>query len=129
MTSIRESAKGKPPPRIPSWRLVYDPAPITQEILTYPYSGSGTLEDPYAVTWIPNDDPRNPLNFGGVRKWCITLLVAFCTLTVALVSSTYTGSTVQIKQEFGVGEETVVSGLSVFVLGFSVSQSLPYYYY
>ena len=121
MTSIRESAKGKPPPRIPSWRLVYDPAPITQEILTYPYSGSGTLEDPYAVTWIPNDDPRNPLNFGGVRKWCITLLVAFCTLTVALVSSTYTGSTVQIKQEFGVGEETVVSGLSVFVLGFSVS--------
>lgn len=43
--------------KIPFWRLVYDPAPITHEILTYSYPGLGTLDDPYAVTWIPENDP------------------------------------------------------------------------
>lgn len=93
---------------------------VTHDIVTYPYAGSGTTEDPYAVTWIPENDPRNPLNFGGLRKWSLTLLVALCTLTVSFASSTYTGSIAQVEQNFGVGEEVVVTGLSVFVFGFCV---------
>lgn len=118
LTPARQAMTTKRP-RIPFWRLVYDSSAVTLDIVTYPYAGAGTPQDPYAVTWIPNKDPRNPLNFGTLRKWGITLLVSCCTLSVAFVSSTYTGSIAQVE-EFGIGEEAAIVGLSVFVFGFSV---------
>lgn len=108
------------PSRVPFWRLLHDPSAVAPDIVAYPYAGAGTSQDPYAVTWIPNNDPQNPLKFGTLRKWGITLLVSCCTLSVAFVSSTYTGSIVQVEEEFGIGEEAAIVGLSVFVFGFSV---------
>lgn len=107
--------------RISFWRMIFDSSVVTDEMITYPYTGSGTEDDPYAVTWIPDTDPRNPLNFSVSRKWCTTILVSCCTLSVALCSSTYSGSLIQIQKEFGVGTEVAITGLSVFVLGFGVS--------
>lgn len=108
------------PTKISYWRLVFDQGVVTQEIIDYDYPGSGTDEDPYAVTWIP-DDPRNPMNFSQLYKWSLTMLVAIATLAVALVSSAYTGGVEEIMMQFHIGTEVVTLGVSLFVLGFAVS--------
>lgn len=114
------------PSKIPFWRLVFDQKVITQDVAQYPYTGSGTEDDPFAVSWLPND-PRNPMNFGTVKKWAITILVSFVTLAVALVSSAYSGGMSQIIVAFGVEEEIVILGVSLFVLGFAVRYPPPLY--
>lgn len=108
--------------KIPFWRLIFDQGVVTPEIIDYPYPGSGTEDDPYSVTWIP-DDPRNPMLFSEVTKWSFTMLVAFATLAVSLVSSAYTGGIAQIEEEFEIGSELATLGVSLFVLGFAVSTS------
>lgn len=105
---------------IPYWRLVFDQGAVTQEIIDYPYPGSGTDDDPYAVTWIP-DDPRNPMLFSETKKWTFTMLVAIATLAVSLVSSAYTGGIEEILAQFHISEEVATLGVSLFVLGFAVS--------
>lgn len=107
------------PSKIPFWRLVFDQKVITESVARYPYPGSGTEEDPFVVTWLPND-PRNPMNFSALKKWSITVLVSMVTLAVALVSSAYSGGTKQIIAEFGVSQEVVILGVSLFVLGFAI---------
>lgn len=111
------------PKKIPYWRLIVDQGVVTQEIIDYPYAGSGTDEDPYVVQWIPND-PRNPMLFGAFKKWGITMLVAFATLAVALVSSAYTGGIREIMAELHMGQEVATLGVSLFVLGFAIGPLL-----
>ncbi|KAF7930227.1 hypothetical protein BELL_0965g00010 [Botrytis elliptica] len=101
------------------WELVFDQIHVTPEVLNYPYRGSGTEQDPYVVEFIPGDR-RNPLNFTMLKKWTITLLLAFATLAVSFVSSTYTGGVKQIIEEFNVSTEVVTLGVSLFVLGFAI---------
>ncbi|EFW13702.1 MFS multidrug transporter [Coccidioides posadasii str. Silveira] len=107
------------PSKIPYWRQVIEPGAVTQEVIDYPYKGSGTEDDPFVVEWIPND-PRNPLQFSTVKKWSITMLVAMATLAVALISSAYTGGGNQIMAEFNVSSEVMILGVSLFVLGFAI---------
>lgn len=101
--------------KIPHWRLLLDQGVLTDEILNYAYSGSGTEEDPYAVTWIPND-PRNPMLWPKWQKWTYTLIMAVATMAVALVSSAYTGGVRQFMMQFDIGTEVVTLGVSLFVL-------------
>ncbi|KAJ5097495.1 hypothetical protein N7456_008216 [Penicillium angulare] len=105
--------------KIPFWRLVIDQGVVTQEIIDHAYPGSGTEDDPYAVTWI-EQDPRNPMLFSETKKWSYTMLVAFATLAVSLVSSAYTGGIQQIEEQFGIGDEVATLGVSLFVVGFAV---------
>ncbi|QKX62188.1 uncharacterized protein TRUGW13939_09347 [Talaromyces rugulosus] len=105
--------------RIPYWRKVYDQAGVTPEVANYPYPGSGTEEDPYIISWIPND-PRNPMLFSPFTKWFITGVMAWATLAVSLVSSAYSGGMVQIMLQFGIVEEVATLGISLFVMGFAV---------
>lgn len=123
MSPANDGGEVSYPSKIPFWRLVFDQKVITQEVAQYPYPGSGTEDDPFAVTWLPND-PRNPMNFKTVKKWAITILVSFVTLAVALVSSAFSGGMSQIVVDFGVEEEVVILGVSLFVLGFAVSKHL-----
>lgn len=58
------------------WELVFDQTHVTPEVLNYPYKGSGTEADPYLVEYIPGDR-RNPMNFTMLKKWTITILLAF----------------------------------------------------
>ncbi|KAJ5161693.1 hypothetical protein N7492_007085 [Penicillium capsulatum] len=109
--------------KIPYWRLVADQGVVTQEIIDYPYPGAGTEDDPYSITWIP-DDPRNPMLFSEVKKWTFTGLVAIATLAVALVSSAYTGGVAEIQAEFHIGSEVATLGVSLFVLGFAIGPLL-----
>ncbi|KAF7595864.1 hypothetical protein BBP40_004357 [Aspergillus hancockii] len=118
MTVFAVAGEVAQPSKIPYWRLVFDQKVVTPEVVNYPYTGSGTEDDPYAVSWIP-DDPRNPMNFSEVKKWSFTILVSFVTLTVALVSSAYSGGMGQIVKDFGCEEEVAILGISLFVLGFA----------
>ncbi|KAF3397779.1 hypothetical protein F1880_006307 [Penicillium rolfsii] len=111
------------PTTIPYFRMVFDQGVVTQQIANHPYPGSGTEDDPYAVTWIP-DDPRNPMGFSQVKKWTFTALVAIATLAVALVSSAYTGGVEEIEEQFGIGNEVATLGVSLFVLGFAIGPLL-----
>ncbi|EYE97665.1 MFS transporter [Aspergillus ruber CBS 135680] len=106
------------PSKIPFWRTVWDQKILTDEVTNFPYDGSGTPEDPYAISWIPQD-PRNPMNWGYVKKWSITFLASFITLAVSLVSSAYSGGISQIVTDFNASEEIAILGVSLFVLGFA----------
>lgn len=117
-----EKIESNLPTSIPYFRLVFDQGVVTQQIASHPYPGSGTEDDPYEVTWIP-DDPRNPMGFSQVKKWTFTAVVAIATLAVALVSSAYTGGVAEIEKEFGIGSEVATLGVSLFVVGFAVSSS------
>lgn len=102
------------------FNIVFSRALLTTEVVNYDYNGSGTEDDPFVVEFIPND-PRDPMGFSFFTKWAITLLVALATLAVAFVSSAYTGGVNQIIETFGVSDEIVVLGISLFVLGASYS--------
>lgn len=105
--------------RIPHMKQVLDQAGVTPEVEKWHYRGSGTEDDPYVVTWI-EDDPRNPMLYGKVKKWTLTMLVAIATLAVAFVSSAYSGGATQIIREFRCSQEIYTLGISFFVLGFAV---------
>lgn len=109
--------------KIPYWRLVIDKAGITPEVERFPYPGAGTPEDPFLVTWIPND-PRNPMSFSPTMRWWLTFVVAFATLAVALISSAYTGGVSEMMAEFHMSQEVATLGVSLFVLGFAVGPLL-----
>jgi hypothetical protein len=115
-----EKIESSAPTKIPYWRMVFDQGVVTQQIIDHPYPGSGTDDDPFAVTWI-TDDPRNPMNFSETKKWFFTMLVAIATLAVSLVSSAYTGGIQEIMRDFNIGQEVATLGVSLFVLGFAVS--------
>lgn len=107
------------PQSISYWRLLSDQGVVTQEIVDYPYVGSGTESDPYIVEWIPND-PRNPMLFDRRVKWGYAIIVAFSVFGVSLASSTYAGGIQEILKGFGIVQEVATLGLSLFVLGFAL---------
>lgn len=107
------------PSRIPHFRQVFDVAGITEEVKAWKYNGSGTKEDPYAVTWIEND-PRNPMLYSAATRWSLMMIVAMAALMVSLDSSAYSGSAGEIMEQFGCSEEVFTLGISLFVLGFAI---------
>lgn len=52
------------------------------------------------------------------KKWLLAFCVSFSTLAVAFSSSSYTGGIKQIVDDFHVGQEVAILGVSLFVLGF-----------
>ncbi len=109
--------------KVPHWRLVRSQSLVTDNVLSHPYRGSGTKEDPYLAEFIPND-PRNPMNWPLWKKWFITMDVAIATLAVAFVSTAYSGSIVQVIEEFHCSQEVATLGISLFVLGFAIGPLL-----
>ncbi|KAF9887736.1 hypothetical protein FE257_009689 [Aspergillus nanangensis] len=95
-------------------------------MLTHPYPGHGTTTSPYEVTFLPNNsDPRNPQTFTPLRKLTVTTIVALATMTVALTSSTYSGSIPSVLTTFPTASLTLATlPLSLFVLGFAIGPLL-----
>lgn len=104
---------------IPFSRLLFDQGAITQAVIDHPYSGSGTADDPYVITWIP-DDPRNPQQLSPAYKWLLTMLISLAALAAALVSSAYSGGLVEIVEYFQFSKEVAYVGISLYVLGFAL---------
>ncbi|KAL3476161.1 major facilitator superfamily domain-containing protein [Aspergillus californicus] len=86
-----------PPRRIPYRALMLDYGWVDEYILDYPYPGSGTAEDPYAIGWTRND-PRDPMQF----------------------SHAYTAPSTQVMDAFNTSHLAFELGLSAFLLGFAV---------
>lgn len=105
--------------RIPHVQRVFNQGVLNNDIINYPYRGSGTENDPFLVTWIDND-PVNPMNYSDAMKWSITMLVAIATLAVAFVSSAYSGGVAEILEEFQISQIVGTLGISLFVLGFAI---------
>ncbi|KAG0651643.1 Major facilitator superfamily multidrug transporter mdrA [Hyphodiscus hymeniophilus] len=107
------------PKSIPHWRLIIDRARVTQDVLTHQYTGEGTAEDPFIVTWIPND-PGNPMQFSPSKKWFVSGIAAVSMLATAFNSSAFSGSIREIIFGFDISIEVATLGVSLFVLGFAL---------
>jgi len=73
------------------FRLVRDQARVSPDVLAHRYEGSGTTDDPYLVTWVP-EDAGNPLNWSSSFKWFVTMTVAMTCFATAFASSAFSGS-------------------------------------
>lgn len=89
-----------------------------EDILAYPYKGSGTDQDPFVIDWLPTD-PEDPQRWPNTLKWLQIIVSSFATLAVALSSSAYGGGVVSLTQEFGKSSLFWTAGISFFVLGFA----------
>jgi hypothetical protein len=102
--------------RIPYRALMLDCGWLDRGILEHPYSGSGTAEDPFVISWT-HKDPRDPKQFSQAVRWLWTGLVSLATFVVALATSAYTAPSAQIVQTFTISELVFELGLSAFILG------------
>ncbi|KAL8874306.1 MAG: hypothetical protein Q9174_000346 [Haloplaca sp. 1 TL-2023] len=96
---------------------------ITSATRNHDYVGSGTEDDPYVVEFL-REDSGNPMTFTKVKKWTITILVAFVTLAVAFVSSAFSGGIAKIVDEFSVSLEVATLGIAFYVVGFAIGPLL-----
>lgn len=118
---------------------------MLQDILDFHYRGKGTEDAPFILEWLPSDadgnvtDHENPQTLPDWYKWSLTMTVAIATLAVALASSAYsgkpegvrdtgsrlikfsTGAVESILKTYHSSEEVVILGVSLFVLGASLS--------
>jgi hypothetical protein len=107
------------PKTISYWRMLVDHAGVTEALLRHQYAGSGSEDDPYAISWIANDS-RNPMEFSMTQKIFMTSVVGIATLIVSFTSSAYIGSVKKVEKYFAVGDEIATLGLSLFVLRFAL---------
>ena len=81
--------------------------------------GHGTDESPYIIDWL-DGDREDPQGWRPAYKWFCTMVVALATLAVSFNSSAYSGSVVQIIEQFHCSQEVAILGISLFVLGFAI---------
>jgi MFS transporter, DHA1 family, multidrug resistance protein len=77
----------------------------------------------HIVGWDGLDEPQNPMNFSRSRKWTMTMVTAFITLTVSFASSVFSTATTATAEEFGVSLGVMILGVSLYVLGFACGES------
>jgi hypothetical protein len=90
-----------------------------------PFQGSGTLDDPYLVDWLPGE-VANSLNWKKGFRWLITVHLAINCLCPVFCSSSYVAAIPGIMARFPpTSEELGILGLSLYVLGKSQTQKPP----
>lgn len=75
--------------------------------------------DPNIVGWDGPDDPENPQNWSNARKWWISICTAGLTFVVSFGSSVFSTATAVTAEEFGVSEEVMILGVTLYVVGFA----------
>ena len=73
-------------------------------------------KDPNLVEFDGPDDPGNPMNWSRTKKWTVTLVMAFLTFVITFASSVFSTATYVTALEFGVSDEVMTLGTSLFVL-------------
>lgn len=59
---------------------------VSADVLTYPFPGEGTADEPYLISWMEND-PANPLELPKGKKWLNAIILALAVWTVSVASS------------------------------------------
>ena len=71
------------------------------------------------VDWGGPGDPENPQNLPASRKWLITIATALMTFVVSFGSSVFSTVTEVTAEQFGVSNEVMILGVTLYVLGFA----------
>jgi len=71
------------------------------------------------VDWDGPDDPENPQNWPRSKKWLITMITACLNFVVSFGSSIFSTATEVTAEEFGVSQEVMILGVTLYVLGFA----------
>ena len=103
------------------WRLVSKYTIITPEAYSQRYDGQGTEVDPFIIDFLP-DDPLNPQNWPGSRRWLLLAISAVATLGVSFCTSAYLSALPQLRAHFQVSDQVITLGLSFFILGFALGE-------
>jgi MFS transporter, DHA1 family, multidrug resistance protein len=69
------------------------------------------------VDWDGPNDPENPQNMSKARKWWISMISALMTFVVSFGSSVFSTATEVTAKEFGVGDEVMILGVTLYVVG------------
>lgn len=77
-------------------------------------------KDPNLIDWDGPDDKENPMNWPFAKKAGATMSLAAATFCITFASSIFSTATGPTSMEFGVSEEVMILGTSLFVLGFAV---------
>ena len=72
------------------------------------------------IEWDGPDDPENPQKWPRSKKWISTTLLSTLTFCVTFSSSVFSTATRVTAIQFGVSDEVMILGTSLFVLGIAV---------
>lgn len=72
------------------------------------------------VDWDGPQDPENPQNWDRKYKWLVIMNLAAMTFVVSFASSVFSTATVVTSQEFGVSQEVMILGVTLYVVGFAL---------
>ena len=76
-------------------------------------------KDPNLIELDGPHDPLNPQNWTTKKKWIFTFTYGMLTFSVTFASAVFSTAIVPTSKEFGVSEEVMTLGTSLFVLGFA----------
>ncbi|EHK21769.1 uncharacterized protein TRIVIDRAFT_191922 [Trichoderma virens Gv29-8] len=120
---MTEKSKDSSQQRLSIFSLVLGKSRVTNELLEFPYAGSGTQDDPYVVNFIP-DDAGNPYNWSTALRCVITIIAGGGTLATSFASTAFTGTLFELESDLGASTELITAAVSLFVLGFAVGPLL-----
>lgn len=69
-------------------------------------------QDPNLVEFDGPGDQGNPQNFSKGKKWMITILLSFMTLTITFSSSVFSTAILIVAKKYHVGTEVATLGVS-----------------
>lgn len=72
------------------------------------------------VDWNGPQDPDNPQNWSSVYKWQAIMMLAFMTFVVSFGSSVWSTATTVTAEQFGVSQEVMILGVTLYVVGFAL---------
>ena len=92
-------------------------------------SNSLSKEQLSLVTWDTPNDPENPMNWSKQRKWLVVVAASMTTFCVSFSSSIFSTAVSATAKEFQVGEEVMILGVSLYIVGFAIGMSSVIYSY
>ena len=87
-----------------------------EEFNQYGQNDRQTKREEIVVGWDGPNDPQNPQNWKRSKKYTITVLYASLTFCVTFSSSVFSPATAVTAKMFGVSNEVMTLGTSLFVL-------------
>ena len=69
------------------------------------------------IDWDGPKDPENPMNFSRARKWYITMILSTFNVATTFSSSVFSPAVAPTARYFGVSDEVMVLGTSLFLAG------------
>lgn len=82
------------------------------------------VEDPNLVRLNGPDDPLNPMNMPGWRKWSCASILGAMTFAATFSSAVFSAAAAETAKEFNVTPQTMVLATSLYVFGFATGPIL-----